>query len=37
MGTQLRPHSYRKAIGPQNRVKNRSENINQCWEEHVQD
>jgi hypothetical protein len=35
--TRPRLHSYRKAIGPQNRVKNYNGNMNCCWQEHVRD
>jgi hypothetical protein len=35
--TQPRPHSYRKAIGPQNWVRNRSGNTNRCQQDHVLD
>jgi hypothetical protein len=31
------PHSYRTAIDPQNRVRNRSRNMNRCQQEHVVD
>jgi hypothetical protein len=31
------PHGYRKAIRAQNRVRNRNENINRCWQEYVRD
>jgi hypothetical protein len=38
--TRLRPHSYRKAVGPQNQVRNHgntAEDNNQCKPRHVRD
>jgi hypothetical protein len=32
-----RPHSYSKAIGLQNRVRNRNGNMKQCQQDHVRD
>jgi hypothetical protein len=33
--TRSRPHSYQKTIGPQDRVRNHSRNMNRCWREPV--
>jgi hypothetical protein len=35
--TQPRPHSYRKAISPQNQVRKRSGNTSRCWQECMRD
>jgi hypothetical protein len=35
--TRPRPYSYNKIVGPQNQVRNHSENPNRCRQDHVQD
>jgi hypothetical protein len=35
--TRPRPHSYRKSIGPRNRIRNSRRNINRCWQDPVRD
>jgi hypothetical protein len=35
--TRPRPHSYSKTIGPRNWVRNRSENMNRCQQDHMRD